>query len=261
VLELNHGDVHLVLDPDRGGRMVSLAVGDLRLLRTPEDDPDGLHWGAFVMAPWAGRIRHGRFAFDGVEHQLELNSGEHAIHGTVRGQPWTVEDATTRRARLTCDFGPGWPFPGWVEHVLELHDDHLDFELTLHATEGRMPVSTGWHPWWQRRVGDVDARLELPAASMFVRDSEGIALTQLVPPPPGPWDDCFTDLNGPPTLAWDGVLALQIESDCPCVVVYDQPAAAICVEPQTAPPDALNRDPFVADPDHPLRAAMRWRWR
>lgn len=261
MLELRHGDATVVVDPADGGRIVSLTVGDLRLLRTPEDDPGGTHWGSFVMAPWAGRTRRGRFTFDGVEHTLAIDSGDHAIHGTVRHRPWTVEEADPLRARLSCDFGPGWPYAGWAEHVLVLHEDRLELELSLHASAGRMPVSAGWHPWWQRRVGGVEAQLELPARSMYVRDEEGIAVSELVPPPPGPWDDCFTDLSGPAALTWPGVLELTIESSCPCVVVYDQPADAICVEPQTGPPDALNNDPFVAEPDHPLVARTSWRWR
>src|SRR3954454_21790009 len=109
MLELRADDIQLVLDPQNGGRIVSLSVGDLRVLRTPEDEPGGTHWGSFVMAPWAGRTRHGRFSFDGVEHQLEINSGEHSIHGTVRERPWTVEEADGRRVRISCGFGPAWP--------------------------------------------------------------------------------------------------------------------------------------------------------
>lgn len=261
MLELRHGETRLAIDPDAGGRVVSLTVGALRLLRTPDDDPGGTHWGSFVMAPWAGRTRHGRFRFAGVDHQLEVNSGTHAIHGPVRKRPWAIEEADDRRVRMRCDYGPEWPFPGWAEQVIAVHDDRVDLELALHVEAGSMPAAGGWHPWWQRRVGGVDAVLDLPARSMYERDDEGIAVPNLVPPPPGPWDDCFTDLDGPPVLRWPGVLDLTIESDCPCVVVYDEPADALCVEPQTAPPDALNHDPFVVEPDRPLRAVMRWAWR
>jgi aldose 1-epimerase len=261
MLELRHGDACVTIDPDDGGRMLALTVGDLGLLRTPVDDAGGLHWGAFVMAPWAGRTRHGTFTFDGVEHHLPRNSGDHAIHGTVRNRPWTVDEARPDRVRLSCDFGPDWPFPGEIVHTITLHDDRLELTLSVHAREGRMPASVGWHPWWhkQLRRGGA-AALSLPARSMFVRDDEGIALPTLVAPPPGPWDDCFTDLDGPPVLTWADALSLTIESDCRCVVVYDQPADSVCVEPQTAPPDALNGDPFVVEPDRPLVAHTTWSW-
>jgi aldose 1-epimerase len=264
VLELLADDVRLVLDPQNGGRIVSLTVGDLRLLRTPEDEPGGTHWGSFVMAPWAGRTRHGRFSFEGVEHQLEINAGEHSIHGTVRQRPWTVEEADPRRVRIGCDFGPAWPFAGWAEQVIVVHDDRVELELSMHASDRPTPVVGGWHPWWQRRVHSSApaAELELPAASMYVRDADGIAGDEKVsPPPPGPWDDCFTDLAGPPVLRWPGTLKLAIESDCPCVVDYDEPAEAICVEPQSGPPDALNHAPDLAEPGRPVVIHSTWRFR
>jgi aldose 1-epimerase len=215
------------------------------------------------MAPWAGRTRHGRFTFEGVEHQLEINSGAHSIHGTVRQQVWTVDDADARSVRMSCPFGPAWPFAGWVEHDIAVHGDRVELELSLHAADGRMPAVGGWHPWWQRRLGRrSDVELELPARSMFVRDAEGIALPEMVsPPPPGPWDDCFTGLSGPPVLRWPGLVEVVIESDCPCVVVYDEPEDSICVEPQSGPPDALNYGPAVAEPDLPVVVHSTWRFR
>jgi galactose mutarotase-like enzyme len=263
VVELGNEDARVVLDPDNGGRVVSFAVGGLHLLRTPDDDPGGTHWGSFVMAPWAGRTRFGRFEFDGREHTLELNSGPHAIHGTVRDRPWTVTDSSPSRAALRCDFGPGWPFAGWVEQVIEVRPTRVDLTLSLHAAEGPMPAVGGWHPWWRRQLGNGrPVTLELPAGSMYARDADGIATDERVsPPPPGPWDDCFADLSGPPVLRWPGALELSIASDCPCVVVYDQPADSICVEPQSGPPDALNRSPAVATPGHPVVVHSSWTWR
>jgi len=264
MLELRRDGVRLVVDPEGGGRIVSLTVDGLRLLRTPDDEPGGTHWGSFVMAPWAGRTRHGCFTFEGGEHQLEINAGAHSIHGTVRQQPWTVEDADPQRLRLTCGFGPKWPFAGWAEQVIAVHGDRVELELSLHASDGPMPAVGGWHPWWQRRLAPngPEAELDLPAASMYVRDAEGIAVADTVsPPPPGPWDDCFTGLSGPPVLRWPGELEVAMESDCPCVVVYDEPAHAICVEPQSGPPDALNHHPDRAEPGRPLVVHSTWRFR
>jgi aldose 1-epimerase len=52
-----------------------------------------------------------------------------------------------------------------------------------------------------------------------------------------------------------------VESDAPAWVVYDEPAHAICVEPETAAPDSLNRSPDIVAPGQPLVAEMTWRWR
>ena len=48
-------------------------------------------WGSYPMVPWAGRVRDGRFDFQGNSYELPLNLGEHAIHGVGFGLPWRVD--------------------------------------------------------------------------------------------------------------------------------------------------------------------------
>ena len=43
-----------------------------------------------------------------------------------------------------------------------------------------------------------------------------------------------------PSVIWEDVLRIDIESDAPWWVVYTEDSEGICVEPQTAPPDAAN---------------------
>jgi galactose mutarotase-like enzyme len=96
---------------------------------------------------------------------------------------------------------------------------------------------------------------------MYVRDDDGITTSERIPPPPEPWDDCFTDVRRSPVLRWPGFLELTIESACGDWVVYTAPEDALCVEPQTAPPNALNGEPAIVEPGVPLTASMTWRWR
>ena len=91
-------------------------------------------------------------------------------------------------------------------------------------------------------------------------DDEGIPTGQLTAVPPGPWDNCFTELLGPPQLALPDGPTLTVTSSCTDWVVYDRPTHAICVEPQTGPPDAFNHAPQVVEPGAPLVATMTWRW-
>jgi aldose 1-epimerase len=95
---------------------------------------------------------------------------------------------------------------------------------------------------------------------MLERDDEGIATSRRVTPPDGPWDDCFGDVAQPVRLNWPGVLTLDIEASCDYFVVYDEPEHALCIEPQTAPPDTLNHDPVRVVPGQPLVATTTWRW-
>ena len=58
------------------------------------------------MAPWTGRVRDGRFTFDGVAYQLPLNKPPHAIHGTARDHPWTVDASGDSSAVLAQELTP-----------------------------------------------------------------------------------------------------------------------------------------------------------
>jgi aldose 1-epimerase len=124
-----------------------------------------------------------------------------------------------------------------------------------------MPVSCGWHPWWNRRAGDRPLELELQAGACYVKDDEGIPTGELGPIPPHPWDDCFTQLGSPPAvLRWPELLTLTLSTACPCVVAFDAPEHAICVEPQTGPPDAFTLEPVVVQAGESLVATASWRW-
>jgi len=261
MLALEAGTARVVVDPEGGGRIERIDVDGLPLLIPPEIDDHS--YGCFPMAPWAGRVRHGHFAFAGAEHQLPLNKPPHAIHGVVRDRRWRIEDESATRAVLSVELGDPWPFRGRVVQVLELGADSLSLTMEVHAAGSPMPASCGWHPWWHRDLPRGDAlELELHAGAMYVRDAEGIPSGELMPVQPPPWDDCFTDLGDPivAVLRWPGAATVTIETDCPCVVVFTEPEAALCVEPQSAPPDALNLTPRVVTPDSPLVVHATFHW-
>ncbi|HET6921098.1 MAG TPA: hypothetical protein VFI46_16790 [Jiangellaceae bacterium] len=97
MITLTDGAATLELDPEVGGRVSQLVVYGLDVLGTPEPSrPDGA---AFVMAPWAGRIRRGRFEFDGTTYQLPTDRNPPhatALCSTDRGQ------SSTRHRRSPC---------------------------------------------------------------------------------------------------------------------------------------------------------------
>lgn len=256
---LRAGDAEVTIDHDHGGRLASLVVGGHQLLRDrPDPAGDPTSWGCFPMVPWAGRIRRGRFRFEGRAVELPIDLPPHAIHGTVKTRTW--EHTGTGTAR--CELGPDWPWGGAVEQRVELDDRSLTVVLVVEAHDRPMPVTVGWHPWLRRTVGGATAEVDLPAERMWRRDADGIPDGTLIEPTPGPWDDCFTALVGPVQVRWPGVLALRIDSDCEHVVVFDEPDDAVCVEPQSAPPDAHNseQDLAVVLPGEPLVHHMVWTW-
>ena len=166
-----------------------------------------------------------------------------ARHPRDRARSPLAASSTRRRSRPSS--GRTGRSRGRAVQRFELDPDRLTCRLELHADEP-MPASIGWHPWFVRRLAGrrrAQLELDLDAGAMYVRDAAGIATDDASRRRPGPWDDCFTDLRRPPVLRWPGFLELTIESDCPDWVVYTVPEDALCVEPQTAPPDALNTRP------------------
>ena len=252
---LESGRARVAVDAARGGRIGSLRVDGLELLVSRGPDP--LRWGCYPMAPWAGRVREGRFSFAGRDYSVPLSLPPHAIHGTTHRLSW-AEDGP---GRLAVALGPEWPFAGRAVQEFVLDDQALALRLEVHASDRPFPASAGWHPWFRRRLErGAPAELDLPAAVMYLRDRDGIPTGERVSPTPGPWDDCFSDLSRAPVLSWPGALRLELDSSCTHWVVYDEPEHAICVEPQSGPPDALNLSPFVVEPGRPLIVETRLRW-
>jgi aldose 1-epimerase len=247
------------IDLECGGRLAALEVAGLSLLVPRE--PAATAWGCYPMAPWAGRIREGRFGFDGRAHQLPINFGDHAIHGTTFERSWRDAGSAPGVARLTIELGPDWPFTGHAVQEIALQADGLRLRLEVRSDAEPFPASLGWHPWFRRELGrGGPADLSFAADWMYARDASGIPSGDRVPPTAGPWDDCFTGVAVPPRLRWPGALALSLESSADHWVVYDEPAHALCVEPMTGPPDALNLAPRVVTPDDPLTAELVMRW-
>jgi len=125
-----------------------------------------------------------------------------------------------------------------------------------------MPVTLGWHPWFQRQVDGLGAAtFRFEPHLMYQRDPSGIPTGTLVTAPPGPWDDCFTELTASPQVLYADGTILELRTSCDHWVVYDERDYAFCIEPQSAPPDAFNLGPTqIAAPGDPVVHHMLLRW-
>lgn len=256
-LELTAGSVNAVFSARHGGRLARLRVDDLDLLVGAESDP--MRWGSYPMAPWAGRVRHGRFTFRGVEHRLPITLGPHAIHGTAYALPWRIVDGV-----LALELGPPWPFPARLTQHAVLTDSSLIITMRL-AADVDQPAMLGWHPWFRRRLGPdhgaaaPELQLDVEPERMFEMGEEMIPTGAMVAPSAPPWDNCFV-LRHPPVLRWPGQLEVTLRSDCPYWTVFTEPDHALCVEPQTDAPDAFNRTPHIVAAGGELAATFELAW-
>jgi len=265
--------------PRAGGRVAQIrAEGEPLLVDVPEDAGRPMQWGSFPMAPWAGRIREGRFTFAGVRHQLVTNHHDgghghgaapdprrtHSIHGTVFTRPWSVDELTPTAAVMSCPLEGAldWPFAGVATQRIEASPQSVHCELTVTSSGDRFPAVVGWHPWFRK-----PDRLLFRPTAMYVRDEFGIPTGEIVEPRPGPWDDCFVNTE-PVVLLHDRAVAAEVtvSSDCDHWVVFDHMHHATCVEPQSGPPDAFGLGEravgglVTVDPSTPLHRTMTVSW-
>jgi aldose 1-epimerase len=262
---LEASGVSATVRPDAGGRLASLAIDGHELLMT--SDQDEFSWGAFVMAPFAGRVREATLVYEDRNWPMRPNWGRHAIHGLVTRRRW----AQVGRAEWTTQFTGPAPYVGSITERLSLSASSLRWDLELLLTR-RAPATIGWHPCFLRRPLDLDAfpamtrqentaALTFEASSMYDTEEAGIPDGALVSPSDGPWDDCFIGVRQPIVLRWPELLELSITSTCDHWVIYTKDREVICVEPQTGPPDGVNINPTILEAGQPLAAHMEWHWR
>ena len=262
-MRLAAGAAVLQVEPADGGRWTSLEIGGRELL-TAVDVAGG--WaptlrGCFAMAPFAGRLREGRLTWRGVEHRLPQHAPPHAVHGTAVDAAWSVVDASTSTAVLQHELSAPWPFAGTVRQALRLSDDGLDAVLSLHADD-EQPVTLGFHPWFRRQLDEGGpVGLHFSPAAQYLRGPDGLPTGELVPPQEGPHDDCFVGVPTPVHLVWPDALELALTSSADHWVLFDERPEAVCVEPQTGPPDAVHLDRVDVVPagsSLELRFSLRW---
>ncbi|WP_137988435.1 aldose 1-epimerase [Streptomyces vilmorinianum] len=256
---LTAADAELTINPDNGCRIESLRIGGMELLR------QGERYGCFPMVPWCGRIELGQFRNGGEKYQMPLNSPPHATHGTGRDTAWraarTEDDGRT--AAFTYELADPWPYAGRVTQTFALTEDSLTLQLGVETYADSFPAQAGWHPWFNRSLGGgKDVRIDFTADWQEERGSDHLPTGRRIGPTPGPWDDCFGMSDGVDvTLTWPEQLELKVTSRTEWVVIYDEQEAAVCVEPQSGPPNGLNTLPRLVTPIDPLEIEATLAWR
>ncbi|WP_232821109.1 aldose epimerase [Dyella sp. C11] len=236
LVHIGSDGLSVAIAPSAGGRVAQIHCDGVEWLVGHDADHRAMiAWGSYPMVPWAGRIRHGKFVFDGDAHALPVNLGAHAIHGVGLAMPWQVDAHGPHEVELSLELpvDTRWPFGGRAHQRFHVSGHVLRMEMSVTAGEHAMPATLGWHPWFHK-----PDRLDFHPEAIYPRDAEGMATLPTAAPPSGPWDDCFVNVK-PVVLHREGQ-RVRLTSDCHDWVVYDQPTHATCVEPQTAPPDAVN---------------------
>ncbi len=132
------------------------------------------------------------------------------------------------------------------------------------------PAALGWHPWFLRRGG---ARLRLAAESVLEVDrmiptGRALPIRGSLDLAAGPelgrrrLDTAYAGVRSPIEIAWpDLELRMSFGAEITTAVVYTPPEV-FCVEPQTAPPNALaNGGAALLDAGGRLESTVTLEWR
>jgi aldose 1-epimerase len=238
-----------------------------------------------LLLPWPNRIRDGRYAFDGAEHQLPLTevARGHASHGLTRWESWTLRERTDESVTLGYRLmsRPGYPWTLDLSAAYTLSDDGLTVAVTAvnHGTAAA-PYATGAHPYLTAGAGDLDPwELRLPASTALVTD-ERLIPTGEVEVAGTPLDFREPRVIGGQLLdtafggltrdddGWAEVrlrgereVVLRMDGHHRWVQAFTGPPGrrdGLALEPMTAPPNAFatGDDLLVLQPGEPL--TVRW---
>ncbi len=148
----------------------------------------GFSFGLPILFPFPNRTRHGRYSFNGQEHQLDINWKDgNAIHGLVCDRPWQVdatqadENGARVSARFTTSEHPDvmrqYPFACELMVSYILRDGVLSLDVSV-ANTGNidMPMGFGIHPWFHAPLTQAGKReeciLTVPARARWELESK-----------------------------------------------------------------------------------------
>lgn len=212
------------------------------------------------MAPWAGRIRGNAIG----NRVMDASFGPWAIHGTAPWRRATVEQRDATSITFTQDLGE-WPFAGSVTTSWRIEDQTISADIVVSSHLDAFPATVGWHPWFPRELDGVSAVVTLPATQQLLRGPDALPTGEVVAfhDAPGTFDDAFLVPEQRASITWPGVARVEVTSSSPWFVLFDQLPDAICIEPQSGPPDGLRShsfwEPQLVTPDNPLELRTQWR--
>ncbi len=249
------GDWEMTLRPGLGGAIASLTLGGLDILRpTRAGETDPLQAACFPLLPYANRIDHGRFAFQGRTVQMAPTPRfePHGLHGAGWLAPWDLAfDGDV--AVMTYEYAAGdWPWSFRGEQRFDLTPEGLTVTLSLTNTDTTaMPAGLGLHPYFVRRPG---IGLSFNSTGVWLADETQLPVKHAAPDALFDWRD-GPQVDDAPFVdnaysGWDGVatvsdplatIRLSASANATGVHVFaPRGEDFFCVEPVTHRPNAIN---------------------
>jgi len=231
---LRHGPITVGLAPEFGAlTRFDVRIGDtlVEVLRPAIDRPLPGPWAlgasCFPLTPYGGRLRNGRFCFEGREVTYPLNAlpERHSSHGDGWTRPWSLTSLDRRSASMTLLPDPGAPLQYACTQTVSVNPTQVQVTMALGNLDSqRIPLGVGLHPYFAHRA---DAILSAHLPTQWHWDHE------LMPLERGPNPDADAFRRGKAVVelpvsaefdGWDGEARIH------------WPAQGLSVHLATAPP-------------------------
>jgi aldose 1-epimerase len=159
---LRSGPLTLGIAPEWGGSFTRFNLKDARstfdIFRPYRSRPAGLQClgcSSFPMLPYAGRLRGGRFDFEGrsICYPLNAQPERNSSHGDGFTRIWRL--SCLERSRAVMELVPvdSAPIQYRCTQVIELSDHRLEVRMTVTNIENRrIPLGIGLHPYFAHRA-------------------------------------------------------------------------------------------------------------
>ncbi|WP_341278562.1 aldose epimerase [Paenibacillus sp. FSL H8-0537] len=255
----------VLICPERGGIVIGCQLQGQELLYLDRDtfiDPAAnIRGGIPVLFPICGQVRNGAYEWDGVRYNMRN-------HGVARQASWNVEGQSAENgASLTLSLESSaqtqaaYPFNFKLTFTYRLKDGKLDIEQAYsNLSETSMPVHAGFHPYFAIAEKNLTYRSDAQQALDY-NDNQ-------VKPFSGP-----LDLNGlvesvalldatTPEISFpfgDQQIKLSYSEVFGTTVIWSvEGKPFVCVEPWTAPNEALNdkKGLVMVEPGKALEASI-----
>lgn len=249
----------VALAPGRGGMVTRFRVGETNVLyldpETLQDPTKNVRGGIPILFPNAGRLRGDRFEQGGKSYSLPQ-------HGFARTLPWSILDQSTADgARMVLELTPTaatralFPFEFRLVFTYVLAGGRLTIGQRFTNTgDAEMPISPGLHPYFfVPDAQKANARLLTDATSAYDNRAGGSVTLR------GPIDLAAEEVDLQLLDHWPRTVRLSRAGDLDLDIGLGVPDAIlvvwtlrgkdyVCVEPWTAPADALNQSQAVRVP-------------
>lgn len=223
---------------------------------------EGFH--SAKLSPFACRVRHGKYVFDGQHYQLEgkFKAAGHALHGLMYDYNFAVvesgADDQSAWVELAADYRQdesGYPFAYRLNIMYRLASDGLS--VTTRATNTgntAMPLADGWHPYFTLGGEVDDWTMQLNSSERLEFDQDLVANGNILPDTRFQTalsmkgitlDNSFVlaDFDKPACVLSSEKLQLRIypDSSYPYLQIYIPPTRdSIALENLSGAPDCFN---------------------